>query len=265
MTSIVESNGTTPISGEFRASRLTKHYGGVTALDAVDVFVQRGEIVAIVGDNGAGKSTLVACMAGTIQPDSGVITIDGHEHRFNHPRDARAAGVETVYQNLGLAEDLDVVGNLFMGRELTYRFGVIRLLNERKMRVQAEEILRDYGIRLKSVRTLVRNLSGGQRQGVAIGRAVAWGTKYVILDEPTAALGVRERSEVARVLEGLRARGLGVMLVSHNLEEVFRVADRLYVFRHGAVVRTARVAETSRTEVVAFITGAVEATRGAGG
>lgn len=243
----------------FQARGLTKRFGGLTALDDVNLSVNAGEIVALVGDNGAGKSTLIRCIAGALSPDAGHIQIDGAEVTFKQPSDARKHGIETVHQNLALVDSLPVSANLFLGREITRGRGPFRTLHESAMRTEAGAMLSRFGITVPSVRDPVRRLSGGQRQSVAIGRAVGWGTKMVLLDEPTAALGVRERGHVAAVVQGLRAHRLAVLIVSHNLEEVFRVSDRIYVLRHGRIVGEQDTTLTSPDSVVSLITGVTRA------
>lgn len=234
---------------------VTKHFGGVTALDRVNLEVAPGEIVALVGDNGAGKSTLVKCIAGAHIPDSGTVEVAGRPVTFHHPSMARAMGIEAVYQELALADHLDVVANMFLGREIYRRLGPLRVLDRVAMRKRASEITAEFGINIPSLRSSVRHLSGGQRQAVAIGRAVGWGSKLVIMDEPTAALGLRETARVEALISSLKARELGVLVISHNLEQVLKLSDRIYVMRMGRVVAVKVTAETSGDEVVSLITG----------
>ncbi len=240
----------------FEAVGITKRFGGLTALDGVTLSVNADEIVALVGDNGAGKSTLIRCIAGAMTPDEGEMRLDGQSVRFHQPSDARRHGIETVHQNLALVDNLPVAANLFLGREQTRGRGPLRVLHEARMRAYAEEMLARFGISVPSVRDSIRTLSGGERQSVAIGRAVGWGSKMVLLDEPTAALGVRERRRVADVIKGLRDHRLAVLVVSHNLEEVFDVSDRIYVLRHGRLVGEHDTRTSSADDVVALITGA---------
>lgn len=260
--------GISPASGEempdprdavdaplLQAASLSKHFGGITAISGVSVEVRVGEVVAVVGDNGAGKSTLMKCIGGAMRPDSGSIKLGGETMNFKEPREARGAGIEVVYQELALADDLDVSANLFLGREITKRVGPFRVLDKRAMHAKAREIIAGFGVNLPSVRVNVRALSGGQRQGVAIGRAVSWGTRLVVMDEPTAALGVRETARIENLIRGLADRGIAILLVSHNLDQVFRVSDRIYVLRRGRVAGTRRTSETDGDEIVALITG----------
>ena len=232
---------------------ITKTFGGVVAVDDVSLSLQRGEIVALVGDNGAGKSTLIRIISGVHAPDSGRVLIDGTDVHFHGPNDARHYGIETVHQNLAVADNLDVATNLFLGRELTR--GPLRRLDKKRMRRRAAEILHGFGIHVPSVRSLMRELSGGQRQGVAIGRAIGWGSQLIVMDEPTAALGVQETARVEELLRRMRTEGLGILIVSHNLEQVFRVSDRIYVLRRGKLVGERTTAATHGDEVVSLITG----------
>lgn len=237
---------------------ITKRFGGVRALTGVSLSVQRGEIVAVVGDNGAGKSTLIKIIGGVLRPDSGDLLVGGEQTSFKQPSQARAAGIEVVYQELALADDLDVAANLFLGRELLRRLGPFRILDKRAMQDRAREIIAGFGVDIPTVRANVRALSGGQRQGVAIGRAVGWGNALIVMDEPTAALGVRETSRIEGVIQNLQGRGLAVLLVSHNLDQVFRVSDRIVVLRRGHRVGVRVTAATDPDEVVSLITGTRE-------
>lgn len=251
-----EDAGAAPVVALRHAS---KRFGGVSALQDVSISVGAGEVVAIVGDNGAGKSTLVKCLAGAHQPDEGTVEVGGRAVVLHHPSEARSLGIEVVYQELALADHLDVVANMFLGREMYHRIGPFRVLDNRRMRVRAQEIINEFAINIPSLRASVRNLSGGQRQGVAIGRAVGWGTKMVIMDEPTAALGVRETARVEALILSLAKRGLALLIISHNLEQVFKVSDRIYVLRRGTLAAERATAATSGEEVVGLITGAYEA------
>ncbi len=233
-----------------------KHFGGVSALQGVSIEVHRGEVVALVGDNGAGKSTLLRCVAGAHLPDVGSIEVDGRPVVIRHPSEARALGIEAVHQDLALADHLDVVANMFLGREISRRIGPFGVLDNRAMRAKANEIISEFGIKIPSLRARVRHLSGGQRQGVAIGRAVGWGTKLVMMDEPTAALGVRETARVQELIKSLAGKGLAVLLVSHNLDQVFEICDRVYVLRRGRLAAERKIANTTKEEVVGLITGA---------
>jgi len=236
---------------------ISKHYGGVKALNEAHLKVHAGEVVAIVGDNGAGKSTFVKILSGAQLATAGKLIVSGREVTFNRPSDAREAGIETVYQDLSLAEHLDVLSNLFMGREETYiNFGGLSILNRKKMRVRAEELLNEIGVNVPGVRDIVGGLSGGQRQGVAIARAAGWGSQLIIMDEPTAALGVQETAHVHDIIRGLQSRGVATLLVSHNMKQVMELSDRVYVFRRGRIVRELITKETSTDEIISFITGA---------
>lgn len=230
---------------------MSKRFGAVQALTEVDLDVHPGEVVALVGDNGAGKSTLIKTIAGVGPADSGVIRWEGQPVSITRPHDAQGLGIATVYQDLALADNLDVVGNLFLGRELT-RSGV---LDEITMEQRARELIAQLAAKLPSVRIPVASLSGGQRQTVAIARSLLGEPKVVVLDEPTAALGVAQTAQVLDLIKRLRERGLGVVVISHNLADIFEVADRIAVLRLG---RNAGVYGTEATheEVVAAMTGA---------
>ena len=245
-----------------QARGIVKRYGGVTALDGADLELCRGEILALIGDNGAGKSTLIKAVTGAIQPDEGEILLDGRPVHFRSPLDARRAGIETVYQDLAVAPALDIAANLFLGREQRRRgpLGLaLRMLDKRAMRREAARQLDELGISVQSIRQPVENLSGGQRQGVAVARAAAWGRLLVIMDEPTAALGVKETGQVLDLIKRVRERGLPVILISHDMPHVFELADRIQIMRLGK--RAAVVTPQSHTmqEAVAVMTGATPA------
>ncbi|HKB93428.1 MAG TPA: ATP-binding cassette domain-containing protein [Gaiellaceae bacterium] len=238
---------------------ISKRFGAVEALSEVDFEVFPGEVVALVGDNGAGKSTLIKCVAGTHMPDDGTILFDGEEVRIHTPSDATRLGIETVYQDLALCDNLDVVQNMFLGRERVASLvpPVVELLSELEMEKRALDVLESLNVTtIGSVRTRVAALSGGQRQSVAISRAVMWTAKLVILDEPTAALGVAQTEQVLALIRRLREQGLGVVVITHNLHEVFEIADRIIVLRLGRRVATFEHATTTPEDVVAAITGA---------
>jgi D-xylose transport system ATP-binding protein len=235
---------------------ISKHFGAVQALTDVDLDLYLGEVVALVGDNGAGKSTLVKIISGTQTASSGTISVEGKEVSIRSPHDASAAGIETVYQDLALCDNLDVVANLFLGREQLLSPIAGSPLSEAEMERRTAAVLQTLHIRIPSVRALVGTLSGGQRQSTAVGRAVLWGSKIVLLDEPTAALGVAQQREVLDLVRRLKDQGLGVVLISHNLQQVFDVADRLVVLRLGRVAANVKRSEVSTEEVVAYITGA---------
>jgi ABC-type sugar transport system ATPase subunit len=230
---------------------ITKRFGAVQALSGIDLDVYPGEVVALVGDNGAGKSTFVKILAGVYTPDEGEITFDGDRVTIASPAAAQALGISSVFQDLALADNLDVVANLFLGREVSH--GV---LDEEEMERRSWELLRQLSARIPSVRIPIASLSGGQRQTVAIARSLIGDPKVVILDEPTAALGVAQTAEVLNLVERLRERGLGVVLISHNLADVQAVADRVAVLRLGRNNGTFRVKDVSYEEIIAAITGA---------
>ena len=234
------------------ARGLVKTFGRVVGLDGVDVDLYPGEVLAIIGDNGAGKSTLIKCLTGAMAPDAGEILLDGTPVTFKRPQDAQHAGIETVYQTLAVAPALDIASNMFLGRERR-RPGplgsVLRMLDKKGMRHDASEAMADLGIgTLQNMGQAVETLSGGQRQAVAVARAAAFATKLIVLDEPTAALGVRETNQVLRMIEKVRDNGLPVILISHNMPNVFEVADRIHIQRLGrcAGVVTPDVAHDER-------------------
>ncbi len=237
---------------------ITKHFGAVRALRGVDFTVHQGEVTAIVGDNGAGKSTLIKVIAGAGSPTSGRIEFEGREVTIDRPQDATALGIATVYQDLALCDNLDVVANLFLGREETRRgvFSKAGWISEIDMESQAVELLATLSVNLPSVRLPVAALSGGQRQSVAIARAMLGDPKVVLLDEPTAALGVAQTAQVLDLILRLKHRGHAVVVISHNLADVFAVCDRVVVIRLGQVGGDFRVDEVSQEQVVAAITGA---------
>jgi D-xylose transport system ATP-binding protein len=236
---------------------ISKRFGQVQALRDVDFEVYPGEVVGLVGDNGAGKSTLIKILAGTHQPDTGEYLFEGKPIHVRTPRDATSLGIATVYQDLALADNLDVVANLYLGREDTFALpGPLALLDEIDMEKRASEVLTQLAIKIPSVRTPVASLSGGQRQVVAVARAVMWDAKMVILDEPTAALGVAQTRQVLDLVKRLRERGLAVVLISHNLANVFAVCDRIVVLWLGRRVASFDTKTASREDVVAAITGA---------
>lgn len=234
---------------------LVKTFGGIHALDGVTLDAKPGSVTALVGENGAGKSTLIKCLVGVYQPDAGDILIDGVAQHFSGPFDARAAGLETVYQNLALAENLDVAANIFLGREARHGWAHLWALDKRFMWDKAREMLDDFGIHGLATKTEVRQLSGGQRQGVGIARATGWGTKAIIMDEPTAALGVRESQRVLDVVAGLAEKNLAVLLVSHNIPQVLEVSHHIWVLRAGRLVASLESSQTTHKEVVEHITG----------
>ncbi len=235
---------------------VSKRFGAVQALSEVDFEVFPAEVVGLVGDNGAGKSTLVKVIAGAYRPDVGRYVFEGREVVVATPRDATALGVQTVYQDLALCDNLDVVANLYLGREPQQRSGGLRLLDEIAMERSARDFVQELHVRIPSLRSLLATLSGGQRQSVAVARSVMWNSKVVLLDEPTAALGVEQTRQVKELIQRLREKGLGVVVISHNLADVFDVTDRIVVLRLGRRVATFETRSASRRDVVASITGA---------
>jgi fructose transport system ATP-binding protein len=245
------------------ARQLSKRYGQVVALDGTDFEVRAGEIMAVIGDNGAGKSSLIKALSGALVPDAGDILLDGRPIRLRSPIDARRAGIETVYQDLAVAPAMTIAENLFLGRELR-RAGpigsVFRALDHARMRADAAQHLEALNIHVKSITQPLETLSGGQRQGVAVARSAAFARHVVILDEPTAALGVREGSMVLELIQRVRDRGLSVVLISHNMPHVFAVADRIHVQRLGRRAAVLNPRDVSMADAVAVMTGAIAAT-----
>jgi simple sugar transport system ATP-binding protein len=251
----------------FEAQDVTKRFGRVVALRGVSFNLRAGEVHAIVGDNGAGKSTLIKILSGVLRPTSGEILIDGAPVSLASPREARAHGIETVYQDLALANHLDASANLFLGRE-ALRPGVLGwlgFLDGRTMRRRTADELRHLKIDIPSVSAPVLGMSGGQRQAVAVARAHAWGSRIVIMDEPTAALGVRESAMVLELIREVRANGVSVIMISHNLPETFAVADRITVVRLGRNVDTLETRDSSVEAIVSMMTGIAVAAETGGG
>ena len=239
------------------ASDLYKRYGHVQALNGASFEVFPSEVVALIGDNGAGKSTLVKILSGAIRPDSGEIRVEGRPVQLSSPLDARRYGIETVYQDLALAPDLDAAANLHLGREI-YLIPFLRVLNRGEMRRRAVRAFADLGVELPDVSAPVGTLSGGQRQSVAVARAVAYASKVIFMDEPTAALGVVQRGRVLDNIRRVRDRGISVVLISHNMPEVLAVADRIEVLRLGRLVARFDAAETSIDQLVGAMTGSLD-------
>lgn len=237
---------------------IVKSFGAVHALRGADFEASAGIVTALLGDNGAGKSTLIKCIAGTYIPDAGEITLDGQVQHFHTPAEATRAGIETVYQDLALCDNLDVVANLFLGRESVRSWipGLVSTLSEEEMERRATGALSTLRINIPSVRNQVAQLSGGQRQSVAVAKAVLWSPKVVILDEPTAALGVAQTRQVLDLVLRLREQGLAVVVITHNMQDVFEVADRAIVMRLGRRVATFTIKDVTPDDVVAAITGA---------
>lgn len=238
---------------------LTKRFGGLTAVDHVDLQVFPGEVVGLLGDNGAGKSTLIKMVSGVYHPDEGQIFFQGKEIKLSSPANALELGIETLYQDLALAENLDVFSNIFMGREKTKPFlGVIPVLDHEFMHNESKKVLNRLEIEIPSLRNLIKNLSGGQRQAVAIGRSIYWDAKLLIMDEPTAALGVHEQRKVLDLVRVLRAQNIPIIIISHQLYDIFTVTDRLVIMRRGKKVAERKTKETTPDEVVGLITGSQE-------
>ncbi len=248
--------GRTPI---LEARGIVKRYGQVTALDGVDFQLLPGEILGVIGDNGAGKSTLIKALSGAISPDEGEIYLDGQQVRFKSPLEARRLGIETVYQDLAVAPALNIAENIFLGREIR-RPGplgsVFRMLDKGRMRREASVSMRDLKIGIRSMRQAVETLSGGQRQGVAVARSAAFARHVVIMDEPTAALGVKESNMVLDLIRQVRDRGLPVILISHNMPQVFDVCDRVHIQRLGRRVAVVEPSTFEMADAVAIMTGA---------
>jgi fructose transport system ATP-binding protein len=243
------------------ARKLVKRYGHVTALDEADFEVMPGEILAVIGDNGAGKSTLIKALSGALIPDTGQIFVDGKAVHFHNPVDARKHGIETVYQDLAVAPAMTIAENLFLGREVTRRglLGrLLRLLDKKKMQADAIAHMKDLQIGIRSMKQAVETLSGGQRQGVAVARSAAFARHVVIMDEPTAALGVKESNMVLDLIRRVRDKGLPVILISHNMPHVFEVSDRIHIQRLGRRAALVRASEVKMSDAVAIMTGALE-------
>ena len=244
------------------ARGLVKRYGKVTALDHCDFDLMPGEILAVIGDNGAGKSSLIKAISGAVIPDAGTIELEGKKIQFESPIEAREAGIETVYQTLAMSPALSIADNMFMGRELRkpgWRGSILRQLDRKKMEDIARQKLSDLGLMtIQNINQAVETLSGGQRQGVAVARAAAFGSKVIILDEPTAALGVKESRRVLELIRDVKSRGIPIILISHNMPHVFEVADRIHVHRLGKRLCVIDPKDNSMSDAVALMTGAKE-------
>ena len=255
------NNGVASNEYAMEARGLVKHYGHVVALDGADFNLYPNEILAVIGDNGAGKSTLIKALAGALIPDAGQIFVNGEEVHFQTPIDARKYGIETVYQDLAVSPALNIVENMFLGREIR-RPGilgsVLRMLDKKKMLADATEYMKDLKFRIQSMTQAVETLSGGQRQGVAVARSAAFAQNVIIMDEPTAALGVKESAMVLELIHKVRERGLPVIIISHNMPHVFEIADRIHIHRHGRRAAIVRPQDYRMSEVVAIMTGASE-------
>lgn len=240
---------------------LSKKYGNVIAMDNTDFDLYAGEILAVIGDNGAGKSTLIKALSGALVPDSGQILLNGQEIHFRTPIDARKYGIETVYQTLAVAPAMNIVENLFLGREIRkqgFMGSVFRQLDKKKMISEASEYMKDLKFRIQSMQQAVETLSGGQRQGVAVARAAAFAKNVIIMDEPTAALGVKESGMVLDLIRKIRHKGLPVILISHNMPHVFEIADRIHIHRMGKRIAAVNPKDYSMSDVVSIMTGAME-------
>jgi D-xylose transport system ATP-binding protein len=245
-------NAETPL---LRLEGITKNFGAIEALRGISFEIRRGEVVALLGDNGAGKSTLVKIIAGGLQPTSGRLIYDGEERTFVSPADSKAAGIETVYQDLSLCTNVDVVANFFMGREIVKKVFGIPILQEKAMYDVVARAMENAGTRIPSLRTNVEHLSGGQRQAIELNRFVHWGGKLVLLDEPFAALGVEQTRRGLETVQKIAAQGIGIVVITHIMAQAFQVADRIVVIRQGVVAGDVRRAETSPDEIVRMITG----------
>ncbi len=245
-----------------KGRNLVKRYGKVTALDHCDFDLLPGEILAVIGDNGAGKSSLIKAVSGAVIPDAGEIYLDGKQIQFASPIEARAAGIETVYQTLAMSPALSIADNMFMGREIRkpgFMGEWLRMLDRPAMEKFARDKLTELGLMtIQNINQAVETLSGGQRQGVAVARAAAFGSRVVILDEPTAALGVKESRKVLELIQTVRSRGMPVILISHNMPHVFEVADRIHIHRLGKRLCVVRPQDYTMSDAVAFMTGAKE-------
>lgn len=236
--------------------QIRKTFGSVVALKDASLTVRQGEVTAIVGDNGAGKSTLVKCLTGLYTPDDGEIIIDGEAAHFADPEQARQAGIETVYQDLALCDQLSVWQNMYLNRELTAGVGPLRFLRRSEMKRAAKDLVESLSVTVPSVSRPVRRLSGGQRQAVAIARGVMWARSMIIMDEPTAALGLRETAQVEELIQRVVDQGMTVLVVSHNFEQVMRLSDQVWVMRAGTVAGGTRTTDVSGEELVGMVTGA---------
>ncbi len=242
--------------------QLVKRYGRVVALDHADFELYPGEILAVIGDNGAGKSTMIKALSGAVQPDEGEVLLDGKPVTFSSPMAARAAGIETVYQTLALSPALSIADNMFLGRELRksgFLGDYFRMLDRKKMQKIAREKLSELGLMtIQNINQAVETLSGGQRQGVAVARAATFGSKVIIMDEPTAALGVKESRRVLELIRDVKSRGMPIVLISHNMPHVFEIADRIHIHRLGRRRAVIDPKECSMSDAVAIMTGAMD-------
>ena len=238
-----------------KLENITRNFGAIEALRGISFEVKRGEVVALLGDNGAGKSTLVKIIAGGLQPSSGKLTFEGRERHFASPAEAKAEGIETVYQDLSLCTNVDVVANFFMGREITKKYFGISVIQEKEMEQAVAKAMANAGTNIPSLRVNVEHLSGGQRQAIELNRFVHWGGKLVLLDEPFAALGVEQTRRGLQMIKNIAAQGIGVIVITHIMAQAFQVADRIVVIRQGVVAGDVDRAKTSPDEIVRMITG----------
>lgn len=239
-----------------QVKNLYKHFGGLVAVDGVSLQVYPGEVVGLLGDNGAGKSTLIKLISGVYKPDGGQVIFDGSEATFSSPLEARKQGIETIYQDLALCENLDASANIFLGRErLHRRMGVFKELDYAYMLKESRKVLDQLEIQIPDLRQPIRQMSGGQRQAVAIARAVYWNARLMIMDEPTAALGIPEQLKVLQLIRTLREQGVPVIVISHNLQDVFAVANRIVVMRRGRNVGERSISETDTNDIVGLMVG----------
>ncbi|ALN75498.1 MULTISPECIES: ATP-binding cassette domain-containing protein [unclassified Aureimonas] len=235
---------------------LSKHFGAVRALNDFSMTIAPGEVVALAGDNGAGKTTLIKAISGVFKPTAGEIRLEGKPVHFSTPQEARDSGIETIYQDLALADNLSIGGNIFLGREpMKRKFGFLPVLDRKKMSDAARDTMALLDFHVSRMEAPVSNFSGGQRQAVAIGRAVYWNARLLIMDEPTAALGVPEQRKVISLIHQLKAQGRGVIFISHNLQDIFAVSDRIVVLRRGVLAGERRIADTTHDEVVKLMVG----------
>ena len=258
MTTGTQTSRSTDLVLEARG--IVKRYGRVVALDQTDFEIRQGEVLAVIGDNGAGKSSLIQCLSGAVQPDEGELLVSGEPTALKTPVDARRLGIETVFQSLAVSPALDIASNIFLGRELRrpgIAGSVFRMLDKKRMRAESLEVMSQLGLQtLQNIGQSVETLSGGQRQGVAVARAAAFGSKVVILDEPTAALGVKESGRVVKLIKDINARGIPVILISHNMPQIFEVADRIHIQRLGKRIALVETSQIDMADAVALMVGA---------
>ncbi|MDI6025185.1 ATP-binding cassette domain-containing protein [Corticibacterium sp. UT-5YL-CI-8] len=247
------NSGTQPL---LEVNNLSKHFGAVRALDDFSMVIQPGEVVALAGDNGAGKTTLIKTISGVFRPSSGEVKLKGEPVSFATPQEARDKGIETIYQDLALADNLSIGANIFLGREpMTRKLGFIPVLDRKKMADAARDTMALLDFHVSRMEAPVSNFSGGQRQAVAIGRAVYWNAQILIMDEPTAALGVPEQRKVISLIHQLKKQGRGIIFISHNLQDIFAVSDRIVVLRRGVMAGERKISETTHDEVVKLMVG----------